>query len=191
MSEPRVFVAECALCHTKFTDSPAECPVCGGTAIRAIHEAVPAAKTIPRPALRKTPSPKVAKRRSPLFGRRSEDFTGIKDCKDFPVSTRRTCGAPRADGKGWFLLDGRALRAHADDTAAHRGRRRALRRQDGAVHRRARRHRRLARPPAPRRAEEPDIPQRRAIGRPHAPRPGRHALHRSRQGPLHNLPCFA
>ena len=65
MSEPRVFVAECALCHTKFTDSPAECPVCGGTAIRAIHEAVPAAKTIPRPALRKTPSPKVAKRRSP------------------------------------------------------------------------------------------------------------------------------
>ena len=29
MSEPRVFVAECALCHTKFTDSPAECPACG------------------------------------------------------------------------------------------------------------------------------------------------------------------
>ena len=65
MSEPRFFLAECALCHTKFTDSPAECPVCGGTAIRAIHEAVPAAKTIPRPALRKTPSPKVAKRRIP------------------------------------------------------------------------------------------------------------------------------
>ncbi len=65
MSEPRLFVAECALCHTKFTDSLAECPVCGGTAIRAIREAVPAPKTIPKPALRKTPSPKVAKRRTP------------------------------------------------------------------------------------------------------------------------------
>ena len=65
MSDPRVFVAECALCHTKFTDSLAECTVCGGTSLRKIREAVPAPKTIPKPALRKTPSPKAAKRRVP------------------------------------------------------------------------------------------------------------------------------
>lgn len=65
MSETRVFVAECALCHTKFTEPTAECPVCGGTSIRAIREAVPAPKTIPKPSLRKTPSPKAAKRRVP------------------------------------------------------------------------------------------------------------------------------
>ena len=65
MSEPRVFVAECELCHTKFTEPTTECPVCGGTSIRAIREAVPAPKTIPKPALRKTPSPKAAKRRVP------------------------------------------------------------------------------------------------------------------------------
>lgn len=65
MSEPRVFVAECALCHTKFTEPTTECPVCGGTLIRAIREAVPAPKTIPKPALRKTPSPKAARRRAP------------------------------------------------------------------------------------------------------------------------------
>ena len=58
MSEPRVFVAECALCHTKFTEPTTECPVCGGTSLRKIREAVPAPKTIPKPALRKTPSPK-------------------------------------------------------------------------------------------------------------------------------------
>ena len=62
MSEPRVFVAECELCHTKFTEPTSECPVCGGTAIRAIREAVPSPKTIPKPSLRKTPPPKVAKR---------------------------------------------------------------------------------------------------------------------------------
>ena len=65
MSEPRVFVAECELCHTKFTEPTSECPVCGGTAIRAIREAVPPPKTIPKPSLRKTPSPKAAKRLTP------------------------------------------------------------------------------------------------------------------------------
>ena len=65
MSEPRVFVAECELCHTKFTEPTSECPVCGGTTIRAIREAVPPPKTIPKPSLRKTPPPKAAKRRTP------------------------------------------------------------------------------------------------------------------------------
>ena len=65
MSDPRVFVAECELCHTKFTEPTTECPVCGGTLIQAIRETVPAPKTIPKPALRKTPSPKAARRRAP------------------------------------------------------------------------------------------------------------------------------
>ena len=66
MSAGRVFVAECALCHTKFTESPAECPVCGGGAIRAIRESVPSPEAIPEPVCRKTPPPKVARRPAPL-----------------------------------------------------------------------------------------------------------------------------
>ena len=58
MSTGRVFVAECMFCHTKFMESPAECPICGGASIRAIRESVPKPETIPEPSIRKTPPPK-------------------------------------------------------------------------------------------------------------------------------------
>ena len=55
MSASRTYVAECELCHTKFEADPGECPVCGGTSIRAIRETVAAAEAIPVPTGRTKP----------------------------------------------------------------------------------------------------------------------------------------
>ena len=51
----RVFTAECELCSTKFETDPGECPVCGGTSIRAIRETVAAVAAIPVPTGRTKP----------------------------------------------------------------------------------------------------------------------------------------
>ena len=87
MSAARVFVAECSLCHTKFTEPLAECPVCGGVSIRAIRESVPSPAAIPDPSRRKTPPPKVPRRPAPAAA-------------PFPAVARRT---PPRGTDGRFL----------------------------------------------------------------------------------------
>ena len=63
MSATRYFVAECTLCRTKFETALKECPVCGGTSMRAIRETVAAAEAIPVPMGRTKP-PAALRRRA-------------------------------------------------------------------------------------------------------------------------------
>ena len=151
---------------------------CRHTEARAPREAA-------RPTVPELHAAVVAARRSSAEGPKTSP--ALKTVKTFPSAR----GAPAArlvlTGKGGsfstggrFALTQTTLRRIVGDDARYAGRTaQFIVERDGTGGWRVL--------PPPRRAEEPDIPQRRAIGRPHAPRPGRHALHRSRQGTLHDF----
>ena len=105
----RVYTAECELCRTKFEAAPGECPVCGGTSIRAIREAVAAAESIPVPTGRTKP-PAALRRRGAPAARRAETPTGadapagtISGIRFIGVEPEAKAGRPSRGPDGRFL----------------------------------------------------------------------------------------
>lgn len=109
MTAPRCFVAECELCRTKFETDPGECPVCGGTSIRAIRETVAAAEAIPVPTGRTKP-PAALRRRSATATRRTDAPGGaetpagsITGIRFIGVGPKAKAGPPPRGPDGRFL----------------------------------------------------------------------------------------
>ena len=95
----RVYTAECELCRTKFETDPGECPVCGGTSIRAIRETVAAAEAIPVPTGRTKPP--AALRRGAASSRRAFEGSKVRRFEGSASSTGS--GAPARGADGRFL----------------------------------------------------------------------------------------
>ena len=95
----RVYTAECELCRTKFETDPGECPVCGGTSIRAIRETVAAAEAIPVPTGRTKPP--AALRRGATPPRRAFEGSKVRRFESSASSTGS--GAPPRGADGRFL----------------------------------------------------------------------------------------
>ena len=95
----RVYTAECELCRTKFEADPGECPVCGGTSIRAIRETVAAAEAIPVPTGRTKPP--AALRRGATSSRRAFEGSKVRRFESSASSTGS--GAPPRGADGRFL----------------------------------------------------------------------------------------
>ena len=86
----RVYTAECELCRTKFETDPGECPVCGGTSIRAIHEEVATAEAIPVPTGRTKPP--AALRRGAAATRRAFEGSKVRKFEGSVSSTGEITG---------------------------------------------------------------------------------------------------
>ena len=102
MTPPRCFVAECELCRTKFETDPGECPVCGGTSIRAIRETVAAAEAIPVPTGRTKPP--AALRRGTARPRRAFEGSKVRRFEAAVASAGADASGPPPRGPdGRFL----------------------------------------------------------------------------------------
>ena len=86
----RLFIAECELCRPQFATDPGDCPVCGGTSIRAIREEVATAEAIPVPTGRTKPP--AALRRGAGAPRRAFEGSKVRKFEGSVASTGEITG---------------------------------------------------------------------------------------------------